>query len=172
LMRNRLKSLRERRSDTLFKRHTCHILFSLYFSLGIVKMKRLIAKFDVKLPSYLLVNRPESGQLRYETKIGDCDIEILLMPDGGGRSKRADEEDWSFCISHAWISVARNEQVEPPPPRITEEGYIDYTVQDSYFENEDWGQPLTMDKTEIRRKETFFIFFCSCNQLLITRHIG
>ena len=133
-MRNRLKSLRERPSDTLFKRHTCHILVSLYFSLGIVKMKRLIAKFDVKLPSYLLVNQPESEQLRYETKIGDFDIEILLMSDGGGRSKCADEEDWSFCISHALISVARNEQVEPPPPRITEEGYIDYTVQDSYFE--------------------------------------
>jgi hypothetical protein len=97
-------------------------------------MNRLIAKFDVELPSYLIVNRPEIDRLQYETRIGVFDVEILLIPRGGARSKRSDEEHWSFCISRALISVARDEQVEPPPPQITKEGNIDYTVQDSYFE--------------------------------------
>lgn len=101
---------------------------------GIVKMNRLIAKFDVKLPSYLIVNRPENDRLQYETRIGHFDVEILLIPRSGARSKRSNEDHWSFCISRALISVARDEQVEPPSPRITEEGNINYTVQDIYFE--------------------------------------
>ena len=97
-------------------------------------MRQLVARFDIQLSDYLLVNRPEEDKLRYETRINDFDVEILLISDGGFRAKQAGEEHFSFCISRALISVARNEQIAPPPVCSTDHGQKDYSVQSSYFE--------------------------------------
>ncbi|MBI3535992.1 MAG: hypothetical protein HY070_00285 [Chloroflexi bacterium] len=97
-------------------------------------MQHLVAKFDVKLPHYLIVNRAESDELSYNTRLDDFDIGLSLVPLLDRRRKSANKEHFSFLISRIIIKVSRMESLEPPPIRITEEGIKDYSPSQSYFE--------------------------------------
>src|SRR5437867_1346641 len=96
-------------------------------------MRKLIAKFEVRLPNRFLVNRSENDALCYQAQIEDFDISISLIPEKGWQAKFANEKHYSFGISKALVSVGHDEPVKPPPVRTTEKGGKDYTVQEKYF---------------------------------------
>ncbi len=97
-------------------------------------MHWLIAIFEIKLPFYFLIKRPEEDKLRYKILIYDFDVELFLNRRNGGKQKKGDEEHWSFAISEIQVKVAKEEHIEPPPIRMLENGGRDFSVRAQYFE--------------------------------------
>lgn len=96
-------------------------------------MYRLAAKFDIQLPSALLIQRDESEKICYEIPIENFDVEVSLTPfEKGDKQKHKDEQYYSFGITRVFIKVTGNEEVEPPPVTLTKEGGKDYSHQALY----------------------------------------
>lgn len=97
-------------------------------------MKRLVARFDIKLPFFLLIKRAQDEELLYKAQIDSFDVEIFLKPyEHGPKWQSGDDEHWSFCISGMQIRVSRQKSIDVPPTIITKEGNIDYTLRVPYF---------------------------------------
>lgn len=96
-------------------------------------MEKLVATFDVELPSSLLINRPEGDELCYQVRLDDCDVEVRLVADESWRSRAAGKIDYTFGVREARVLVSRDEH-EEPLVATTPAGGRDYTVQSEYFQ--------------------------------------
>ena len=97
-------------------------------------MKKLIAKFDIELPFFLLINLPAPDDLKFSTTIDDYSVIVMLIRDELWRSVFKDEREWSKGITKIQVSVAKDEEVEPPPPDFLTEGLLDHEDRHSYFD--------------------------------------
>lgn len=95
-------------------------------------MPKLFAHFDIKIPGCLLVYREKNDKFCYGTQIDKFDANLCLIA-GDFRAGTVGDKNWTIPISRIEVIVSRDESVEPPPVRITNEGNQDYTVQDTYF---------------------------------------
>ncbi|MBI5048159.1 MAG: hypothetical protein HZB54_04350 [Deltaproteobacteria bacterium] len=96
-------------------------------------MNKLVATFEIQLPSWLLVQCSEKDDISYNVKIANFEVKMQLIHNGP-KTKRKDEKYWTLAISRVRISVSRHEHVKPPPVRITNNIVRGYSVQADYFE--------------------------------------
>jgi hypothetical protein len=103
-------------------------------------MFRLIAKFDIQLPDGgLLVCRPRTDVLQYTIPVNGFDVELCLNPAFEtwrnllNHDNNALIEDPYWSISTIRISVAREEDIPPPPPQ-TVDGITSYDERRRYLE--------------------------------------
>lgn len=81
-------------------------------------MARLTAKYDLNLKKgQFLINRPQTENLVFKSRIDDFDVELYLCRDTRrGAASVEGNEYWP--TSKIRIVVGRNEDIEPPLPKL------------------------------------------------------
>jgi hypothetical protein len=116
---------------------------------------RLTATFEISLPSYLFIFRPEEDELTYITKIDNFDVEIKMISGGGWKCQFKGEPYSTFGVVAISISASRNEYEEPPPHLSSP-----VEVKEQYSRESYYRKRLPLYQNVVREAtERFILFF-------------
>ena len=96
-------------------------------------MYKLTATYEIELTRCVRVRRAEDDELRYAATVDGFDVEIVLIPNGGARSRHADDAHETRAMNRIAVSVSRDEGSAPPNIDIDDEGHRDFTKRTAWF---------------------------------------
>ena len=117
-------------------------------------MKRLVAHYNLRLTTGVIIKRPEGDLPSYRTKIDAFEVVISLSPESTGAKKSQDEQHFTRDVTGLQVTCGRDEDEAPPQPAPTSSGGKDYTVQADYFDTRE-GEYAT---ATMRALDRFFAF--------------
>ena len=79
------------------------------------------------------MNRAEDDILRYPARIDGFDVEIVLIPNGGARSRHAGDTFETRAVTRIKVSVSRDEDSVPPNIIIDNDGNRYFTERSAWF---------------------------------------
>ncbi len=120
-------------------------------------MSRLTAIYEVETPRGLRVKRAEGEELNYQTRIGDFDVGVVLLCNGGGSFKAKNDQHATRLIEKIRLRVMRDEESEPPPIPINEADGRDLGERAQWF-SERKGEYKHAALTILNRLIRFFKF--------------
>jgi len=96
-------------------------------------LSRLTATYEIEFARYVRARRAADDGLRYSATIDGFDVEIVLIPNGGDRSRHADDTHETRAITRISVSVSRDEDSAPPNININNEEQRDFTNRSTWF---------------------------------------
>jgi hypothetical protein len=95
---------------------------------------KLTASYNVNLPAYLLINRPEEDKIIFTIRKDEFDVILEIIREEDWVTQLAGEHIKTFGVAEVSISVTRVEDVRPPPViKTLQEGQKDYVSVSEYY---------------------------------------